>query len=78
MGTSYDISDVDDNSFDTIKWYNEASDMALKIGVTPSIPCVSGQQTQRNNVTATSPEEYYRCAVTMPFVDHLLQELNTR
>ena len=52
--------------------------MALKVGVTHSMPYVSGQQTQRNNVTATSSEEYYRRAVTIPFVDHLLQELNTR
>ena len=48
--------------------------MALKVDVTTSMPRVSGGQTQRNNVTATSPEEYYRCAVTIPFVDHLLQE----
>ena len=42
------------------QWYKDASDMALKVGTTPSMPRLTGRQTLRNNVTATDPEEYYR------------------
>ena len=60
------------------QWYKDASDMALKVGTTPSMLRLTGWQTLRNNVTSTDPEEYYRQAVSIPFLDHLLQEMNTR
>lgn len=60
------------------QWYEEASDMALKVGTNPSMPRIVGRQTQLSNVVADSPEEYYRRSVTIPFVDHLLQEMNGR
>ena len=46
--------------------------------LSPHVPRLTGKQTQRNNVPATSPEEYYRRPVTLPFIDHLLVELKTR
>ena len=52
--------------------------MALKVGIAPTMPRLAGRQMHRNNVTATCPEEYYRRAVTVPFLDHILQEINTR
>ena len=60
------------------EWYSEASHMAAKGGTTPSMPRLAGKQTLRNNVPSLYPEEYYRGTVTVPFLDHLLQELNTR
>lgn len=60
------------------KWYDEAIEKAQHIDVTPHVPQLTGRQTQRNNVPATSPEEYYRRSVTIPFIDHLLEELKSR
>jgi len=34
-----------------------------------------GRQRNRANVPAASPEEYYRCTVFIPFMDHVLSDL---
>ena len=60
------------------KWYDETIEKAQHVDVTPHVPRLTGRQTQRNNVPATSPEEYYRRLVTIPFTDHLLEELKSR
>ena len=44
----------------------------------PSIPRRCGKQTQRANVSAETPEEYYRRALTIPFIDHLLSHIEMR
>ena len=43
-----------------------------------SIPRRCGRQTARSNVQASTPEEYWRRTVFIPFLDHLLQEFNNR
>ena len=60
------------------EWYNEAVQMAAKVGTTPSVPRLAGRQTHRNNVPSDNAEEFYRGTVTIPFLDHLIQELSTR
>ena len=60
------------------EWYNEAVEKAEKVGTTPHMPRIVGRQSQRNNVPATSSEEYYRRSVTIPFLDHILLEMNSR
>ena len=60
------------------QWYDEATAKGQHVNVVPHVPRLTGKQTQRNNVPATSPEEYYRRSVTLPFIDHLLVELRTR
>ena len=45
---------------------------------TPEIPRQAGRQTQRSNVPATTPEEYWRRSVFVPFLDTLIAELNGR
>ena len=42
------------------------------------IPRTYGRQTARNNVEASSPEEYWRRTVFIPFLDHLIQEFSGR
>ena len=37
-----------------------------------------GRQTKRNNVPSTSTEEYYKLAVFIPTLDHLISELESR
>ncbi|XP_041472075.1 52 kDa repressor of the inhibitor of the protein kinase-like [Lytechinus variegatus] len=48
------------------------------IGVTINLPRLAGRQAQRCNVQTNSPEEFFRIAVFLPFVDHFLSELNSR
>ena len=43
-----------------------------------SIPRRCSRQTLRSNVEADTPQAYWRRAVFIPFVDHLLSELSTR
>lgn len=43
-----------------------------------SIPRRCSRQTLRSNVEADTPQAYWRHAVFIPFVDHLLSELSTR
>ena len=43
-----------------------------------SIPRRSHRQTQRSNLPATTAKEYRRLTVFIPFLDHLLCELNDR
>ena len=38
------------------------------------IPRRCGRQTARSNVEASTPEEYWRRTVFVPFLDHLIQE----
>ena len=58
--------------------YDTAVQMATKIDITPSVPQSASRQTQQNNVPASNPEEYFKRAVTIPFLDHIIQELNDR
>ena len=51
--------------------------MGSKVGTSQSLLRLVGRQTQRSNVSCTNPEEYFRRSVTIPFLDHLLQEINS-
>jgi len=57
------------------KWYDEAKTVASKVNVEPSISRRARHQAHRVN---SSPNEYYKCAVTIPFLYHLLSEMNNR
>ena len=41
-------------------WYEEATAKGQNVNIVPQVPRLTGKQTQRNNVPATSPEEYYK------------------
>ena len=43
-----------------------------------SIPRRCARQRHRNNVPADDPRTYHRRCISVPFVDHLLVELETR
>ena len=42
------------------------------------IPRRCGRQTARSNVEASTPEEYWRRTIFVPFLDHLIQEFEER
>ena len=59
-------------------WYEFALKVAEDVGVEPSIPRRCSRQTQRDNVEGESPEVYYRRSLTIPFLEHLENELDNR
>ena len=52
--------------------------MAEKVGEEPRIPRRCARRIQRNNVPATTPSEYYKRAISIPMLDHLESEINSR
>ena len=52
--------------------------MAKKVLEEPRIPRRCARQIQRNNVPATTPSEYYKRAISIPMLDHLESEINSR
>ena len=47
-------------------------------GIEPSMPLRAVAQRHRVNVPADTPKQYWRRAVYLPLVDHMVQELNDR
>jgi hypothetical protein len=58
--------------------YEEATELAARLDVEPSRPRQARRQQHRANVPAESVSEYWRRAMYYPFVDHLVQEMETR
>ena len=46
-------------------------------GIEPSMPRFVGQQQHRSNVEAGTPKDYYKRALTIPLLDHLISEIDT-
>jgi len=68
--------DIDDTNHD---WYSAAADLAEKSGTEgPCMPRICGRQTLKDNVTADTPESYFKRSLTIPFLDHLSAEIETR
>ena len=60
------------------KVFKEAENLSELAGTEPKIPRRFGRQTQRNNVPAESPSKYYIRVLTIPFLDHMTQQMNNR
>ena len=60
------------------KWYSSVEKMCTIAETVPSIPRTCRLQTQRSNVPADSPSQYYLRTLSIPIIDHLLSELTTR
>ena len=50
---------------------------AGKANIEPSMPRVVGRQQHRSNVEAGTPKDYYKRALTIPLLDHLISEIDT-
>ncbi|KAL5237556.1 hypothetical protein ACI65C_004966 [Semiaphis heraclei] len=57
--------------------FNEVTSIASKLNVEIKTPRVCGRQTTRVNIQS-SPEEYYRISIFIPFLDSILLQLQTR
>ena len=60
------------------QWFATAKELIEKVGGKVERPRVCATQRNRQNYAVASPEEYYRCAVTIPMLDHMLVEINNR
>ncbi|KAG0412028.1 hypothetical protein HPB47_010845 [Ixodes persulcatus] len=55
-----------------------ACDAANRLGVVMSVPRQASRQTHRENYGIRSPEEYYRVAIYVPYMDSLAASLTRR
>lgn len=60
------------------RWFEEAEALAESVGTLPEKPRTVERQRHRPNTPADSPSEYYRRVVTIPFLDHLKSQIETR
>lgn len=59
-------------------WYQQAISLAEKVGVNAELPRRTGKQLYRDNQDCNSPDQYYKCVVTIPLLDHINTELKNR
>ena len=60
------------------KVYQQCERMAAKIDIQPSKPRNCARQRHRPNADAENTESWYRINVAIPFMDHILQELDSQ
>ena len=60
------------------EWFEEAKNLAARVGSVPLVPRVARIQKYRANVPSENPSEYYRRVITIPFLDHLCNEMQAR
>lgn len=60
------------------QWFGEAERIATAAGFDVSMPRQCQRQTLRDNHPANNSESYFRASIAIPFLDHLLSELNSR
>ena len=59
-------------------WFSEAVTLAESVGTTPGKPRTTGRQVHRQNVPAESTTQYYCRSLSIPFLDYLISEIQTR
>ena len=59
-------------------WYDHVCSIAKTVDATVKKPRTASRQQHRSNLPATDVSSYYRVNVVVPFLDHLLNEMNTR
>ncbi|XP_046863323.1 52 kDa repressor of the inhibitor of the protein kinase-like [Xenia sp. Carnegie-2017] len=59
-------------------WYDEALELAAKVGIEEWKPRTVRKQTTRENIPHTTISEYHKRAITLPLLDHLQSSLESR
>jgi hypothetical protein len=59
-------------------WYSVVETMCSDVSTEPSIPRRCGRQIHRSNIPADTPSEYYCRTISIPLLDHLLSEMQSR
>eukprot|EP00112_Aurelia_sp_Birch-Aquarium-sp1_P012152 Seg2554.3 transcript_id=Seg2554.3/GoldUCD/mRNA.D3Y31 product="52 kDa repressor of the inhibitor of the protein kinase" protein_id=Seg2554.3/GoldUCD/D3Y31 len=60
------------------EWYGKAVRLTDSVGTVRSRPRTAKIQTHRANTPSDTPSEYYRPVITIPFLDHLSSQIQTR
>jgi hypothetical protein len=60
------------------RWFDEAESLTGSVGTLPEKPRTVERQRHRPNTPADSASDYYRRVVTIPFLDHLKSQIQTR
>ena len=75
-----EFQSIQENAEDEFKpLFRRATDMAAEVGKCPlDMSRTAGRQTLRSNVTANTPEQYWRKTIFVPFIDCLNNQLEDR
>ena len=76
VGTLKKCREAVDSKHD--EWYTEAVEFAAKFDVQPSMKRVAGQMKFRESYLTKDIKEYYKQALTIPLLDRVITELETR
>ena len=58
--------------------YSHTCRLAAKSDITPGIPRICQRQSHRSNFQSSDPKEYYKVAVLLPFIDHIIAGIESR
>jgi len=64
----------DDSVWDAL--VEKATSIAEVYEIQPCVPRATGRQEHRNNVEADTPSAYWKRSLYLPFLDHLVNELD--
>ena len=60
------------------EWFATVEQICDSVGVEPSLPRLCARQKNRSNIPAENACEYYRRVISIPLLDHLISELESR
>ena len=58
--------------------YQTVKSFAAFVDIQENMPRTVGRQSYRSTVPSSSPEEYWRRSMYFPFLDHLIEEIQSR
>lgn len=64
------------NQFQQI--FNDVVTMGKSVNIEIKMPRICKRQTQRVNVISENPEIYFKCSTFIPFLDYLIESMDTR
>ena len=73
------LKDLRENLDENFERYWAATEVILEpYGVEPVLPRICGRQRNRANVITIDPKQYFRVSLAAPFLDHMIQSMDTR
>ncbi|KAF0727401.1 zinc finger MYM-type protein 1-like, partial [Aphis craccivora] len=70
------IRENPENTFNSL--FENAAKKAQMFGEEIKIPRLCGQQTQRSNIIVREPMDWFKVTIFIPFLDHIIHELDSR
>ena len=71
-----EVRDQMDTTF--AAWFEECVKLCAAVDVEPAVQRTVARQRHRCNVPHSRPEEYYRRAICVPLLDHIIEQMATR